>query len=147
MMGQSAPVPAHFHPGGWTPAAGPARSGMRERTVSERRRMYLRACALIEHGYRRPLTLSAVATILAISPRQLQRVFAQFGKRTFREELMWRRMTAAVELLARPALPLAEIPALVGYRRSSQFARTFRHHYGVSPSAYRRALVAGRREP
>ncbi len=146
-MSQSVPVPAHFYPGGWTPAAGPRRSGMRERTVSERRRMYLRACALIQRGYRRPLTVSAVAAILAISPRQLQRVFAQFGDRTFREELLLRRMTAAAELLARPAVPLGAIPRLVGYRRSSQFSRTFRHHYGVSPSAYRRALVAGRREP
>jgi AraC-like DNA-binding protein len=145
-MSQGAPVPAHFHPRAWTPAAGPRRSGMREQTVSERRRLYLRACALIEQGYRRSLTLSAVAAILAISPRQLQRAFAQFGDRTFREELLWRRMTAADELLARPAVPLDAIPHLVGYRRGSQFARTFRRHYGVSPSAYRRALVAGRHE-
>ncbi|MFZ1155209.1 MAG: hypothetical protein WAN93_09925 [Solirubrobacteraceae bacterium] len=60
-------------------ATSPTRRGIREQTVSERRRMYLRACALIEHGYRRPLTVSAVAAILAISPRQLQRVFEQFG--------------------------------------------------------------------
>jgi AraC-like DNA-binding protein len=120
----------------------PTRSGMRERTVSERRRMYLRARALIEHGYRRPLTLSAVAAILAISPRQLQRVFEQFGSRTFREELLWRRMTAASELLARPTPPLAEVPRLVGYVRGSYFARAFRRYNGVSPSAYRRARLA-----
>jgi AraC-like DNA-binding protein len=123
-------------------AISPTRRGMRERTVSERRRMYLRACALIEHGYRRRLTVSAVAAILAISPRQLQRAFEQFGSRTFREELLWRRMTVAAELLAHPALPLAEVPALVGYSRRPTFARTFRRCHGVSPSAYRRARLA-----
>ncbi|MGA2163798.1 MAG: AraC family transcriptional regulator [Solirubrobacteraceae bacterium] len=115
---------------------------MREQTVSERRRMYHRACALIEHGYHRPLTLPAVAAILAISPRQLQRVFEQFGSRSFREELLWRRMTAAGELLARPTPPLAEVPRLVGYSRGPSFTRTFRRCNGVSPSAYRRARVA-----
>jgi len=40
-MSQSASVPAHLHPGGCTPVAGPPRSGMREQTVNERRRMYL----------------------------------------------------------------------------------------------------------
>jgi AraC-like DNA-binding protein len=115
---------------------------MREQTVSERRRLYLRACALIEHGYRRPLTLSGVAAILAISPRQLQRVFEQFGSRTFREELHWRRMTAASELLAQPSPPLAEVPRLVGYTRGQHFARAFRRCNGASPSAYRRARLA-----
>ena len=110
--------------------------------MSERRRMYLRACALIEHGYRRPLTVSAVAAILAISPRQLQRVFEQFGSRTFREELLWRRMTAASELLAHPTPPLAEVPRLIGYSRRPTFARNFRRCHGVSPSAYRRARLA-----
>jgi AraC-like DNA-binding protein len=135
-------VPAHVHSGGWTPAPGPTRSGMRGQTMSERRRMYLRACALIEHGYRRRLTVSAVAAILAVSPRQLQRVFEQFGSRTFREELLWRRMTAASELLAYPTLPLAEVPRLVGYSRGPTFARNFRRCHGVSPSAYRRARLA-----
>ena len=138
-MSQSAPVAAHLHPGGCTPVAGPPRGGMREQTVNERRRLYLRACALIEHGYRRPLTLSAVAAILAISPRQLQRVFEQFGSRTFREELHWRRMTAASELLADPTPPITEVPRLVGYARRQHFARAFRRCRGVSPSAYRRA--------
>lgn len=123
-------------------ATSPTRRGIREQTVSERRRMYLRACALIEHGYRRPLTVSAVAAILAISPRQLQRVFEQFGSRTFREELLWRRMTAASELLAHPTPPLAEVPRLIGYSRRPTFARTFRRCHGVSPSAYRRARLA-----
>jgi AraC-like DNA-binding protein len=121
-------------------ATSPTRRGMRERTANERRWMYVRACALLKHGYRRPLTLPAVAAILAISPRQLQRVFEQFGSRTFREELLWRRMTAAAELLACPALPLAEVSALVGYSGGSHFTRTFRRCYGVSPSAYRRAV-------
>jgi AraC-like DNA-binding protein len=118
---------------------------MREETVTARRNLYRRACALIEHGYRRPLTLPAVAAILAISPRHLQRVFEQCGSRTFSEELRWRRMNAACELLARPALPIAEVAQRVGYSQGPHFARAFRRCHGLSPSLYRQAPRQGAR--
>lgn len=69
-----------------------ARRGMRPHTVKERRRLYVVACASIERYYQRSLTLEALARVLATSPRQIQRAFEQFGERTFKEELLARRM-------------------------------------------------------
>jgi AraC-like DNA-binding protein len=46
-------------------------------------------------------------------------------------------MTAAAELLAKPGLPVSEVARLVGYHHAPHFARAFRSHYGVSPSAFR----------
>lgn len=124
------------------PQAGvPARRGMRPHTLSARRRLYEAACVAIERHYRRSLTLGVLARVLATSPRQLQRAFDQFGQRTFREELLARRMRAAAELLAQPTVPLQEVARLAGYRPGSHFARTFRRLHGLSPSAYRRALL------
>ena len=97
---------------------------------------------MIEHGYRRPLTVSAIAAILAISPRQLERVFEQCGSRSFTEELRWRRMNAAAALLARRSLPVDEVAKRVGYSHGSHFARAFRRCHGVSPSRYRQAMRA-----
>ena len=94
---------------------------MREQTVTARLNLYRRACALIEHGYRRPLTLPAVAAILAISPRNLQRVFEQYGSRTFSDELRWRRMNAACELLAHLSLPIDEVAQRVGVLAGAAF--------------------------
>jgi AraC-like DNA-binding protein len=114
-----------------------ARPGMRERTVSERRLLYLRARLIVKRHYARQLTVAVVAKALASSPRQLQRAYEQFGDRSFREDLRGRRMDAAVELLATPAIPVSEVARLVGYRQAPHFARAFRSAYGVSPSAFR----------
>ncbi|MGH2852693.1 MAG: helix-turn-helix transcriptional regulator [Solirubrobacteraceae bacterium] len=116
-----------------------ARRGMRPYTLEERRRLYVLACVAIKRHYRRPLTLQVLARGLATSTRQLQRAFEMFGERTFREELLARRMAGAVELLAQPTVRVAEVAGLVGYSGGSHFARTFRRCYGLSPSAYRRA--------
>jgi AraC-like DNA-binding protein len=119
------------------PTSPVARRGMRERTVSERRLLYLRARLVVKRHYARQLTLTAVAKALVSSPRQVQRAYEQFGDRSFRDDLRGRRMDAAAEMLADPAIAVSEVARLVGYRQASHFARRFRSRYGVSPSVYR----------
>jgi AraC-like DNA-binding protein len=111
---------------------------VRAHTVHARRRLYLAARVVVARHYRRPLTLAAVARALASSPRALQRAYAQFGDVSFHEDLMQRRMAAAAQLLAeQPALAVAEVARLVGYRQPSHFARTFRRRFGLSPADFR----------
>jgi len=118
---------------------------VRGETISEHRRLYLLARVVVKRHYRRPLTLEAVAAALSSSPRQLQRVYAQFGG-TFQEDLLARRMTAAAELLAEQrAIPVADVARLVGYRQRASFAMAFRRRYGVSPATFR--TQARRRVP
>jgi AraC-like DNA-binding protein len=123
---------------------------VRPGTLSERRRLYLLARVLVARYYRRELTLGAVARALSCSPRQLQRVYAQFGA-TFQEDLLARRMAAAAELLARQALPVRDVARLVGYSGGSHFTRAFRRRYGLSPARFRehargRRAVSGHTE-
>jgi AraC-like DNA-binding protein len=118
-------------------------------TFNERRRIYLLARLLVARHYRRALTLKRVAAALSCSTRQLQRVYAQFGEVTFSEDLLARRMAAAVELLGQQAIPVRDVARLVGYSHGSHFARVFTARYGVSPARFRereRAQRAARRE-
>ncbi len=121
---------------------------MRDRTLSEHRRLYLLARAVVARDYRDPLTLASVARGLAISPRQLQRLYAQFGRIGFREDLAARRLVAAAALLAEAGTPIGEVGRLVGYRHTSHFARAFQARHGVCPRDFRAlaspALVSGR---
>jgi AraC family transcriptional regulator len=53
------------------------------------------------------------------------------------------RAARAQALLAETDLPVTEVGARVGYMSSSHFARAFRQATGLSPRAYRKALVRG----
>jgi AraC-like DNA-binding protein len=110
---------------------------MRPNTFRERRRVYLLARVLVARHYRRALTVESVSRALSCSPRQLQRIYAQFGELSFQEDLMARRMAAAVELLARQAIPVHDVARLVGYSHGSHFARAFAARYGISPARFR----------
>jgi AraC-like DNA-binding protein len=110
---------------------------MRTCTLSERRRLYLLARTVVARDYSDPLTLTGVARRLAVSPRQLQRVYVQFGAITFREDLAARRMLAAVDLLSEHDAPIGQVARLVGYRCASHFARAFHDRYGLTPRSFR----------
>lgn len=122
---------------------------MRTETRAARRRLYLLSRLVVARHYRRRLTLAVVARALSSSPRQLQRVYAQFGELSFHEDLLARRMTAAAQLLIeQPGIAVRDVARLVGYQQASHFALAFRRRYGLSPARFRetaRANVAGAR--
>jgi AraC-like DNA-binding protein len=109
---------------------------MRTRTLDERRRLYLLARSVLESDYGQALSLDSVAGGLAVSPRQLQRLYAQFGQLSFREDLAGRRMAAAAVLLRGSNAPIGEVARLVGCD-PSHFARSFHAHHGVCPREFR----------
>jgi two-component system response regulator YesN len=99
---------------------------------------------VIARHYGRRLTVGVVARALATSPRQVQRAYEHFGHSSFGEDLRRRRMLAAAELLEQPAIPVADVARLVGYRQPPHFAKTFRRYYGVTPAHFRAQLRAER---
>ncbi|HTB50118.1 MAG TPA: helix-turn-helix transcriptional regulator [Solirubrobacteraceae bacterium] len=111
---------------------------MRPSTIEQRRRLYLLARVVIARHYRQPLTLEGVARALSSSPRQLTRVYAQFGETTFREDLLTRRLRVAAQLLVeQPAIPVRDVARLVGFRQAPHFAKAFRRRYGLTPAGFR----------
>jgi two-component system response regulator YesN len=122
----------------------PAR--MREGTL-ERRQAILRdavAAILADHGP--GVDLDVVARRIGTSRRQLQRVFADLGDRSFRDTLAAVRMRRARALLASTNMPIAAIARTVGYGEPAQFTKAFRHHHSMAPRDYRRAAATRERQ-
>ena len=108
----------------------------RPSTIASRSELLQDARAVMREDYAEDLSLDEVATRIATSRRQLQRIFAELAGTGFREELAAIRMDRAAELLHSP-LPIGEVARRVGYRQSAQFAKAFRAHHGILPSEYR----------
>ncbi len=84
---------------------------------------------------------AAIAAAAAISPRYLHRLFADEGTTVGRYVLACRleRCGRALRDPALGHLTVTEIAFGAGFRDASHFSRTFRRHFGLPPSEYRRA--------
>ena len=109
----------------------------RPATVRLRTSLFHDACEIVEQEYATDLSLDDIARRVASSRRQLQRAYAEIGRTTFREHLTGVRLQRAAELLGRRSLTVREVARRVGYRQPAQFAKAFRRHQGLAPSAYR----------
>jgi len=109
----------------------------RPATIRHRTSLFEDATAIVEAEYASDLSLDDIARRVASSRRQLQRAYAEIGRTTFRDHLTAVRMTRAAEMLTGRGLTVREVAHRVGYRQPAQFAKAFRRHHGVSPSAYR----------
>jgi AraC family transcriptional regulator of adaptative response / methylphosphotriester-DNA alkyltransferase methyltransferase len=112
-------------------------SMQRQATVRHRTDLFQEAAAIVGEEFASELSLDDIARRVASSRRQLQRSYAEIGRTTFREHLTAVRMERAAEMLAGRGLTVREVANRVGYRQPAQFAKAFRRHHGVSPSAYR----------
>jgi AraC family transcriptional regulator, regulatory protein of adaptative response / methylphosphotriester-DNA alkyltransferase methyltransferase len=126
---------------------GPADDLQRPGTRARRATLLAEAREVLEARQREPaLGVADVARQIATSRRQLQRVFAELGDGTFRDELAAVRMRRAAALLRTTGAPVNRIAREVGYRQAAQFAKAFRRHHGVAPTAFRaRARASGQR--
>ena len=89
------------------------------------------------------LTLSAVAARLKLSPRHIQRLFESVGL-TFSEFTLGQRLARAHRLLTDPRQIGSTIGTIAfesGFGDLSYFNRTFRRHYGATPSEIRAASL------
>jgi AraC family transcriptional regulator of adaptative response / methylphosphotriester-DNA alkyltransferase methyltransferase len=108
-------------------------------TIESRTGLLRDAVSIVEREYASELSLDDVARRVTSSRRQLQRVYAEIGRTTFRRHLARVRMLRAAELLQDERLTVREVADRVGYRQPAQFAKAFRRQFGVAPSDYRAA--------
>lgn len=80
-------------------------------------------------------TLTAVAQLLTISPRQLQNRLRQEAV-TFQRLLDRQRHAAALRYLREDTLTLCDIACRLGFSGQSTFNHAFKRWTGLSPSAY-----------
>lgn len=84
--------------------------------------------------------IDAVAQRLTLSRRSLQRALAGHGL-AFRDLRDEERFSIAAALLRHGGRSVGEIASRLGYAESAAFSRAFRHRYGISPGAFRKAAA------
>jgi transcriptional regulator GlxA family with amidase domain len=89
-----------------------------------------------------PLTTAAIARRLEISVRSLELLFKKSLDISPGAFYLRLRLQAARRLLLDTRLSMQDIAVRCGFGSHSAFSRIFRHHFGVSPSGYRRGKRA-----
>lgn len=93
--------------------------------------------ARIHQQLDQPLTLAEMAGWVNLSPYHFARLFrATFGCAPY-QYVQEQRLTRARDLLRQPGHKITAIALACGFNDSSQFSRTFKARFGVTPSAYR----------
>lgn len=85
--------------------------------------------ATIEH----PLDRDAMARFAGITPRHLDRLFAEHLASTFLQEYRRLRLEHARKLLQQSALSVSEIAFACGFASPAHFSRRYRELYGTTP--------------
>ncbi|RZT84207.1 AraC-like DNA-binding protein [Pseudonocardia sediminis] len=89
------------------------------------------------------VTPAAIARAHGVSVRTVNRIFNATGQ-TVGEVVRVRRLARAREDLTDGDLPVSSIAHRWGFSDTSHFSRTFKAHYGSSPSEYREVARTGR---
>jgi transcriptional regulator GlxA family with amidase domain len=101
------------------------------------------AVELMEANIREPISQGDLAAYVDLSRRQLQRLFQNYLLCTPSRYYRQLRLQRARDLLHRSDLNLAEVAAQTGFVSTSHFSKSYKEHYGYSPSAERRQNVPG----
>ncbi len=91
-----------------------------------------------------PISVDALARMLFLSTRQLQRIVHRQSGMTLHEWMMRARYVKAKELLKEPDLSIAEVAHKLGFASQQSFCRFFRKMEGEPPARYRKSAVSSR---
>lgn len=112
--------------------------GYRPQAISRRDERRVGAVArFMEERFDEPCTLSVLARLAGLSPYHFLRVFRATTGLTPHQHLLRTRLRAAATSLARSDAPVTEIALATGFEDLSNFTRTFRAEYRLSPLKYR----------
>lgn len=119
------------------------RSGERQRVplrhvVGNQSEKLVVAVELMEANVREPISQVDIASYTGVSRRQLQRLFERYLHCTPSRYYSQIRLARARELLHQTGMSLVEISALTGFVSSSHFSKSYKEHFGHSPSAERK---------
>lgn len=103
------------------------------------------AVSQLRQNYQQKISIRELGRRAGLSMRQLQRKFkASFGVGP-QQFLIKTRLLAACRRLRETDQSLAEIAFGCGFTDQSAFARHFRHHFGLTPSDFRRRETASQK--
>lgn len=100
----------------------------------------LAAIDLLQRSIEQPPSLAHAAAALAVSPRQLQRLFATHLGRSFKRFDREMRLERARELLEQTSLSVLNVAVATGFASLEHFSRSYRAAFGTSPRRGRQIL-------
>lgn len=90
--------------------------------------------------YGRPIRLSELAEIAALSPEHLSRSFHKITGMTVKQYILETRLTSAERKLTETSNSLGEIAAACGFSDQAHLSRAFRAKFGIPPVTYRKEI-------
>ncbi len=124
------------------PAGGPQRAGLAQRYGTNRPAV-LAAIEVMENHVADPLPLAALAGVVGVSVRQLNRQFQAGLGRSAGAFYRALRLEKSRELLHQTSLPVLEIAIATGFSGAAHFATAYRQRYGAAPSRDRLETLHG----
>jgi AraC family transcriptional regulator, glycine betaine-responsive activator len=125
----------------------------RIREASERQRMdmrtrlgvahpkLLRVISLMERSIEQPQTIEEFARSVALSPRQLERLFLKHLGSSPNRYYVKIRLNHACQLLRQTRMPILDVAVAAGFNSASYFSQSYLDHFGHSPTNERQASV------
>ncbi len=116
---------------------GPQRGASQER-FGTRHPALVTVLEAMENTIESPLSRQAMARLAGVTPRHLDRLFAQELATTFLERYRDIRLTHARKLLEQSPLSISEIAFATGFSSASHFSRAFLARFGMQPKSIRK---------
>ncbi len=116
---------------------------MRSATNQDYRQRLLRVQLHIQEHLDEEITLPELARLAHFSPFHFHRVFRGMTGESVAGYVRRLRIERAAVFLQNTRRPVTRIAFEAGYDSHEAFTRAFRAHFGMAPSAYRLARVAG----
>ncbi len=104
----------------------------------------LEAVTLMECNIEEPFSMQELATLLKISPRQLERLFHDNLHCTPSHHYLQVRLAHAQQLLRRTDRTISSVAAACGFRSLPHFTSRYKALFGVPPRLARRQYAHGR---
>ena len=84
------------------------------------------------------LTQTEAARLVYLSPSTLSHQFTKHAGKSFRAVRVEIKLQVATKLLQQTNLSIPEIARHLGYSERYKLERSFKQHYGITPTEYRR---------
>lgn len=91
----------------------------------------------IHQNYAQSITIQDIASAANISKSECYRCFSEFSEMTPTDYINKFRLQQAAKLLITSDHSMADICYMTGFNNTSYFAKKFKEHYKISPTAYR----------
>lgn len=91
------------------------------------------AMQIMENNIEDPLSPDEIAEVIALSTRQLERLFAKYVGVSPKRFYMQRRLDKARNLLRQTEFSVTDVCVACGFKSLSHFSKSYRSAYGISP--------------